>query len=107
MTAQTTAVPARAGVIGFGIIGGGVAVSLADSGRPATAVYDVRPDAAEDLAGVPAVAADPAAVARSSDVVGLAVVTADQARQALAGPAGVLAGARPGMVVVLLSTVSI
>lgn len=70
-------------------------------------MYDVRPDAAEDLAGVPAVAADPAAVARSSDVVVLAVVTADQARQALDGPAGVLAGARPGMVVVLLSTVSI
>jgi len=59
----------RAGVVGLGMIGGGVAVSLANSGRPAAAVYDVRPEAADGLEGVPAPVGSPAAVAKASDVV--------------------------------------
>ncbi|MEQ6901567.1 NAD(P)-binding domain-containing protein [Nocardioides sp. YIM 152588] len=97
----------RAGVIGLGMIGAGVAVSLAASGAPAAAVHDVRPDAADGLEGVPALSATPGDVARVSDVVVLAVVTADQAREVLEGERGVLAAARPGLVVVLLSTVSL
>jgi 3-hydroxyisobutyrate dehydrogenase-like beta-hydroxyacid dehydrogenase len=96
----------RAGVIGLGMIGGGVAVSLARSGR-IPAVYDIRPDAADALAGVPAPLGSPAEVARASDVVLVAVVDADQARTVLSGPDGVLAGAHPGLVVVLLSTVAV
>ncbi len=97
----------RAGVIGLGMIGGGVAVSLARSGHPATAVYDVRPEAADGLDGVPPVAASPAAVASASDVVLLAVVNADQARSVLTGDDGVLGALTPGGVVVLLSTVAL
>lgn len=97
----------RPGVIGLGMIGGGVAVSLAKSGRPATAVYDVRPDATEGLAGVPALSESPAAVAAECDVVLLAVVDAEQAREVLTGADGVLRAARPGQVAVLLSTVSL
>src|SRR4051812_8494149 len=89
------------------MIGGGVAVSLANSGCPAAAVYDVRAEAAEGLAGVPAPAESPAEVARASDVILVAVNTADQARDALAGEAGVLGAAAAGSVVVLLSTVSL
>ncbi|MCI2421333.1 NAD(P)-binding domain-containing protein [Saccharopolyspora sp. K220] len=96
----------RAGVIGLGMIGGGVAVSLARRGR-VPAVYDIRPDAADELAGVPAPLASPAEVARASDVVLVAVVDADQARTVLSGPEGVLAGAHPGLVVVLLCTVAV
>ena len=55
----------RAGVIGLGVIGGGVAVSLARRGR-IPAVYDVRPDAAGGLAGVPAQSATIAEVVRDS-----------------------------------------
>jgi 3-hydroxyisobutyrate dehydrogenase-like beta-hydroxyacid dehydrogenase len=97
----------RAGVIGLGMIGGGVAVSLARSGHPAAAVFDVRPEAADGLEGVPACVASPAEVAQACDVVLVAVVDADQARAVLTGDDGVLAGSRPGLTVVLLSTVGL
>ncbi|MCW2898581.1 MAG: hypothetical protein JWO67_846 [Streptosporangiaceae bacterium] len=96
----------RAGVIGLGMIGGGVAVSLARRGR-VPVVYDIRPDAANKLAGVPAPVGSPAEVARVSDVVLLAVVDAGQARTVLSGDHGVLSGAHPGLIVVLLSTVAV
>ncbi|MCW2863653.1 MAG: hypothetical protein JWP48_5361 [Actinoallomurus sp.] len=96
----------RAGVIGLGMIGGGVAVSLARRGR-VPAVYDIRPEAADTLAGVPAPVASPAEVARTSDVVLVAVVDAGQARTVLSGENGVLSGARPGLIVVLLCTVAV
>jgi 3-hydroxyisobutyrate dehydrogenase-like beta-hydroxyacid dehydrogenase len=96
----------RAGVIGLGAIGGGVAVSLARNGRT-PAVYDIRPDAADGLPGVPAPMTSPAQVARDSDVVLLAVVDADQARQVLLADDGVLSAAHPGLIVVLLSTVAV
>jgi 3-hydroxyisobutyrate dehydrogenase-like beta-hydroxyacid dehydrogenase/alkylhydroperoxidase/carboxymuconolactone decarboxylase family protein YurZ len=100
-------VPLRAGVVGLGMIGGGVAVSLANSGRPASAVHDVRPEAAEGLDGVPAPVESPAAVAAASDVVLVAVNTAAQARDVLVGEQGLLGAAEPGTVVVLLSTVTL
>lgn len=106
-TAAAAPSKVRAGVIGLGMIGGGIAVSLARSGIPASAVYDVRPDAAAPLPGVPAQVLNPAGVAAVSDVVILAVVDASQAEEALNGPEGVLSEAREDMVVVLVSTVSI
>jgi 3-hydroxyisobutyrate dehydrogenase-like beta-hydroxyacid dehydrogenase len=106
VAAISTRTALRAGVIGLGAIGGGVAVSLARSGQT-PAVYDIRPDAADGLPGVPAPAASPAAVARDSDVVLLAVVDADQARQVLLTDDGVLSAAHTGLIVVLLSTVAV
>lgn len=103
---QVTRHAPRAGVIGLGMIGGGVAVSLARSGRTPL-VYDIRPEAAADLDGVPATEASPAEVARESDVVLIAVVDADQVRAVLNGSDGLLAGAHPGLIVVLLSTVAV
>ncbi|MFF3575029.1 NAD(P)-binding domain-containing protein [Nocardia jiangxiensis] len=96
----------RAGVIGLGMIGGGVAVSLARRGR-VPVVYDIRPDAAEALPDVDAPLSSPADVAKASDVVMIAVVDAEQARTVIAGPEGVLAGAHPGLTLVLLSTVAL
>jgi 3-hydroxyisobutyrate dehydrogenase-like beta-hydroxyacid dehydrogenase len=95
-----------AGVVGLGMIGGGVAVSLARSGR-VPAVYDVRPDAATALAGVPDPLGSPAEVAEVSDVVMVAVVNADQAREVIGGKDGLLRAARPGLTVVLLATVAL
>lgn len=97
----------RAGVIGLGMIGGGVAVSLAKSGRAPSAVYDVRPGVADKLEGVPTQVASPADVARVSDVVLLAVLDANQAREVIAGSGGLLEQAHEGLTIVLLSTVSI
>ncbi len=97
----------RAGVVGLGMIGGGVAVSLARSGRPAAAVFDVRPQAADGLEGVPACAASPADVAAACDVVLVAVVDADQAREVLTGDDGLLVASHAGQTVVLLSTVGL
>ncbi|WP_019546644.1 NAD(P)-binding domain-containing protein [Streptomyces sulphureus] len=96
----------RAGVVGLGMIGGGVAVSLARSGR-APQVYDVRADAADELLGIPRPLASPAAVAEVSDVVMVAVVTGAQAREVVLGEKGLLGAARPGATVVLLSTVEL
>lgn len=95
----------RAGVVGLGMIGGGVATSLARSGRTPL-VYDIRPQAA-DLPGSPELASSPADVAARSDVVMVAVVSAEQALDVLNGEQGVLAAAHDGLTVVLLSTVSL
>nr|WP_145492655.1 MULTISPECIES: NAD(P)-binding domain-containing protein [Streptomyces] len=96
----------RAGVVGLGMIGGGVAVSLARSGR-VPAVYDIRPDASADLAGVPGPLDSPAQVAEASDIVMVAVVNADQAREVIGGEKGLLSAAHPGLTIVLLATVAL
>jgi 3-hydroxyisobutyrate dehydrogenase-like beta-hydroxyacid dehydrogenase len=93
-------------VVGLGMIGGGVAVSLARRGRTPV-VYDIRPDAADQLEGVPGPVASAADVARQADVVFVAVVNAEQARQVVLDAAGLLEGAHPGLVIVLLSTVAV
>jgi 3-hydroxyisobutyrate dehydrogenase-like beta-hydroxyacid dehydrogenase len=93
-------------VIGLGTIGGGVAASLARSGS-VPAVYDLRPEVVDDLDGVPAVLASPAEVARNADVVMIAVLDADQARTVISGPDGLLAAGHDGLILVLLSTVSL
>jgi 3-hydroxyisobutyrate dehydrogenase len=96
----------RAGVIGLGQIGGGVAICLARKQRP-LAVYDVRPDASDRLEGVPPVLESPAAVARNCDVLMIAVLNAEQVRAVLEGPNGVLAGAHPNLKIVVLSTIGL
>lgn len=95
------------GIVGLGMIGGGVAVSLVKSGLTPAAVYDIRPDASAKLAGVPAQVATPGEVAKVSNVVLLAVVNAKQAREVLSGEIGILESATKGTIIVLLSTVSL
>ena len=95
----------RAGIVGLGMIGAGVARSLGNSGSRAVG-YDVRPEAAQALADVLDAASSPAEVARRSDVVHVAVLDAAQAAAVLSGPDGVLAGAHDGTVVLVLSTLS-
>lgn len=96
----------KAGVIGLGMIGGGIAVSLARSGR-VPAVYDIYPEAAEKLKGVPKPLSSPAEVAEVSDVVMVCVVNADQARQVITGPRGLLEGSHTNLVVCLVSTIAL
>jgi 3-hydroxyisobutyrate dehydrogenase len=99
----------RAGVVGLGQMGGGAAIFLARAGRPLT-VFDIDPQAAlkwEDGHLVPPVAANCAAAARNSDVVIVLVVNAKQVWSILEGPNGLLAGAQPGLVIVIGSTISL
>ena len=94
------------GVIGLGQIGRGVALSLARRGRRLS-VYDVRADAADGLSGVPALADSARAVAAASPVIFVCVVDAAQIRSLLESPDGILAGCRPGAVLIVMSTISL
>ena len=96
----------KAGVIGLGMIGGGVATCLARTGQLG-AIFDLRPDAGADIEGSPALSASPKALAEAVDTVLIAVVSAQQTIDVLSAADGVLAAARPGLNVVLLATVSI
>lgn len=96
----------KAGVIGLGMIGGGVAICLARAGS-LSAVFDVRPDAADNLEGVPACVSTPAELGAQCDVIIIAVVNADQVRGVLNGETGLLAGTKSGDIIVLQSTLSL
>jgi 3-hydroxyisobutyrate dehydrogenase len=99
------ALPApRAGVIGLGDIGGGLASSLIAAGI-AVSVCDLREEATAPFQEGGHVAATPAALAARSDVVLVAVFNDAQVRAVLRGPDGVLAGAAPGTAVVIVSTI--
>lgn len=96
----------KAGVIGLGMIGGGIAISLAYSGN-VPAVYDVRSHAADNLEGVPPCLPSPAEVAKKSDVVMVCVVNAEQVYSVLNGVEGLFAGKHDGLTLCLISTVSL
>jgi len=93
------------GVIGLGGIGGGVAQCLQRAGQLA-AIYDVRAEAAERVPGAPPMSATPKDLAAASDCVLIAVLNGAQTIDVLSGPDGVLAAAKPGQTVILLSTIS-
>jgi 3-hydroxyisobutyrate dehydrogenase len=103
-TSEGTALP-RAGVIGLGDIGRGLADNLQRKGLRLS-VCDIRPDATEPYAELSHVASSPRDLAEHSDVVLVAVINDDQVRSVLRGEDGVFAGAAPGTTVVIVSTIS-
>jgi 3-hydroxyisobutyrate dehydrogenase len=96
----------KAGVIGLGAIGGGVATCLARAGGLA-AVNDLNPDIVKRWPGIPEVVGSNAKVAELADTILIAVLSAPQVIEVLSGSDGVLSRARPGMNIVVLSTVSL
>jgi 3-hydroxyisobutyrate dehydrogenase len=95
----------RLGFIGLGNIGAGIARDVASSGHTLT-VFDLRPEAMAELAALGAqTASSSAKVAASSDIVGICVRTDDDVREVVCGPNGLLAGARPGLILAIHSTI--
>jgi len=95
----------RAGFIGLGNIGAPMAARLVARGLETT-VHDLRPEPVQELVRQGAKAAgSPRQLAAASDVVGICVRDDDEVRGALCGDEGVLAGAAPGTVVAVHSTV--
>jgi 3-hydroxyisobutyrate dehydrogenase-like beta-hydroxyacid dehydrogenase len=96
----------KAGVIGLGMIGGGVAVSLVKKNRT-PAIYDVIPDTAKKHKLLSGQLATPAEVAAVSDIIMIAVFNYEQCKEVIIGENGLLKNAHKDMVFVILSTISI
>jgi 3-hydroxyisobutyrate dehydrogenase len=95
----------RAGFIGLGNIGRPMAKRLVAGGL-ATTVFDVVPRAVDELAAAGArTAACAREVAAASEVVGVCVRDDADVTSVVHGPDGLLAGARPGLVIAIHSTV--
>jgi 3-hydroxyisobutyrate dehydrogenase len=95
----------RAGFVGIGKMGEPMAVRLSAVGLE-TIVYDVRTEAVAGLVAKGAKAAgSPRVVAERSDVIGVCVPSDHHVRAVLSGPDGILAGAKPGSIVAVHSTI--
>jgi 3-hydroxyisobutyrate dehydrogenase-like beta-hydroxyacid dehydrogenase len=95
----------RAGLIGLGPMGQGIGHAIRRAGFPLT-VFDLEAERMAPLVEVGATPADSArAVAAAADVVGIVVRDDAQVAAVLAGADGVLAGAAPGAIVAIHSTV--
>lgn len=96
---------ASVGVIGLGLIGAALSRRLVATGEPPI-VYDLRAEAVDAAVAAGSIAAASSReVAERCDIVLVAVQTDDQCVHAVTGPDGVLAGARPGTCIAVLSTV--
>jgi len=93
------------GVVGVGIIGGGIARGLARNGWTVV-VLDHHPENVAPF-GEAATASTAAEVAARSDVVIVSVFSEQQVRDVFTADDGLLRGARPGLVVVTVSTVGV
>lgn len=95
----------RVAWIGLGHMGLPMAANVARAGHD-LCVFDVRADAAAPLVELGATVATSAAdAARDAEVVGVVVLDGPQVETVMLGPDGVLAGAEPGAVVTVHSTV--
>jgi len=95
----------RAGFVGLGNIGKPMALRLPKANLETT-VFDIAAAPLAELAAAGAKAArSPREVAAASDVVGVCVQTDAQVRSVVEGEDGLLAGASPGLVIAIHSTV--
>lgn len=95
----------KIGFIGLGRMGKPIASNILDAGYALT-VYDLRDAAVSELTRLGAKAAtSPRNVAEEAEIVELAVVDDAQVEDVLTGEYGVFAGARPGTIIAIHSTV--
>ena len=96
----------RVGFIGLGIMGAPMAMNVLKAGYPLT-VWNRTASKGEALRKAGAAWAEsPAGVARNSDVVITIVSDTPDVEEVILGPDGVIHGARPGTVVIDMSTIS-
>jgi 2-hydroxy-3-oxopropionate reductase len=94
------------GFIGLGVMGKRMARNVMKGSYPLI-VYDLLSQPVQELVAAGAQAADsPKDLAQQADIVLLCLPDSPDVRAALAGPAGVLAGVRPGEIIVDMSTIS-
>ncbi len=95
----------KVGYIGLGNIGGAMAEQLTQAPYELT-VYDVSAAAMQVFEGKAALAASPAEVGRAADIIGICVRDEADTRAVLSGPSGLLAGIKPGALILVHSTLS-
>ena len=96
----------KVGFIGLGIMGGAMAANLLKAGFDVT-VWNRTPSRITPLARAGAAVGDhPADVAGRSDIIVVCVSDTPDVEAVVLGPDGVLAGARPGALVIDCSTIS-
>lgn len=94
----------KAGFIGLGSQGAGMAQRIIEQGVPTT-LWARRAQSVEPFAGTAVAAADPFELGRTSDVVGICVTDGAAVRDVTLGPRGVFAGMAEGSVLALHSTI--
>ncbi|AJE49143.1 NAD(P)-dependent oxidoreductase [Celeribacter indicus] len=95
----------RIGFIGLGQMGMGMARNLCRAGLPLVAC-DIDPAKTAEIAGEgAAVAESPADVAAAARIVITMVDTDAQSRDVIVGPGGIVGAARPGDIVICMSTI--
>ena len=94
----------KAGFIGLGSQGAGMAQRIIDQGVPTT-LWARNPSSLAAFRGRANVADSPAELGQLSDVVGVCVTDDDAVREVALGPTGLLAGMRAGSVLAIHSTI--
>jgi 2-hydroxy-3-oxopropionate reductase len=92
------------GIIGLGIMGGPMAANLVRAGHQVIG-YDTRPERLDRLGADGGRAADSVAAATDADVVITMLPDSPQVEEVVLGPGGVLEHARPGLLVIDMSTI--
>jgi len=94
------------GFIGLGIMGKPMAKNLVKAGYKLV-VNDINPAPVQELVALGQVAADsPREVAEQAEVIITMLPNSPQVKQVILGPNGVLEGARPGSIIVDMSSIS-
>lgn len=97
---------ANIGFIGLGIMGKPMAKNLLKAGHTLT-VHDVNREAVKEVAAAGAKEASSSAeVARGVDIVITMLPNSPEVKQVVLGPGGVLEGARPGLLVIDMSSIA-
>lgn len=104
MTEAKTEKP-RIGFIGVGFMGHGMAKNLIEKGHAMQVIGNRNRQPVEDLLTRGATeAASPAAMAASVDIIHLCLPNSASVEAVMRGPDGILAGARPGLIVIDTTT---